>query len=310
MANEIVYAGIGDLSTVEVLSTKYLLLLADRNALPNHPAITLGYQGDVAGKGSSVIKVPHAGIFGYDILATGTEGSDTANTALTDGSSTITVVQKDKVYEYSDLVRMIDATGIVRPDVFAVDAVVSAGATMLDMLANLVDNFSATVGTTTVDATIRNFLDAITTLEIAKVVGPYLSILHPVQWGDIRADVATASGGAIQFNSGNEALLNGMKGLGYKGRYLDVDVFTTTRVPTANAAADRAGGMFGAGATVWADGTQAMDMADSNRMVLADKVIFERIRSGRAGLTALLSRKFVGMSEGLDAAGVSVITDA
>ena len=95
-----------------------------------------------------------------------------------------------------------------------------------------------------------------------------------------------------------------------KGRYLAVDVFTTTRVPTANAAADRAGGMFGAGATVWADGTQAMDMADSNRMVLADKVIFERIRSGRAGLTALLSRKFVGMSEGLDAAGVSVITDA
>lgn len=309
MADEIVYAGIGDLTTAEVLSTKYLLLLADRNALPAHPAIQLGYQGDVAGRGSNVIKVPHIGIFGYDIMATGTEGAATANTALTDGSSTITVVQKDKVYEYSDLARMIDATGIVRPDVFAVDAVVSASATLLDMLANLMDNFSSTTGSTGVDATFANFLDAITALEVAKVVGPYLAVLHPTQWGDIRKDVAASTGGAIQWNTGSQALLDQMKGLGSKGKFLDVDVFTTTRVPSANAGADRGGGMFGAGAIVWADGTQAADWNDPNRLTLADKVIFERIRTGRAGLNALLSRRFAGMSEGLDAAGVSIITD-
>ena len=310
MANEIVISGLGDLTLAEVLSTKFLLLLEDRNALPAHPAIQLGYQGDIAARGSNVIKVPHVGIFGYDILATGTEGSATGNTALSDGSSTLTVVQKDKEYEASDLVRMIDATGLIRQDVFAVDAVVSVGATMLDMVANLVDNFSATVGASGVNATVRNFLDLITTLEVAKVVGPYLFMGHPVQWGDIRADVATASGGAIQWNTeGNANLLNGMKGLGYKGKYLDVDVFTTTRVPTANGGADRAGGMFGAGAIIWADGTIPME-SDPNQMVVADKILFERIRSGRAGLTGYASRKFLGFSEGLDAAGASLITDA
>ena len=302
--------GLADLTVAEVLTGKYLQLLGDRNALPNHPAIALGYQRDMVGAGGNTVKVPHVGIFGFDILATGTEGTETGNTAFSDGSSTIVVVQKDKVYEYSDLVRMIDANGLINPDAFALDAVVSAGATGLDMVSNLVDNFSAAVGATGVNATAANFLECITTLEIAGVVGPYLSILHPRQWGDIRSDVATASGGAIQWNAGSQALLDRMKGLGYQGKYMDVDVFTTTRVPTANAGADRAGGMFGAGAIVWVDGTIQTDGGDSNQMIIGDKVLFERIRNGRAGLTALLTRKFVGYSEGLDGAGVSLITDA
>ena len=309
MANEILFTGLGDLMLAEVLSGKYLMLLADRNALPSHPAIAAGYQKDCAGSGSNVFKVPHVGIFGYDILATGTEGSDTANTAFSDSSSTLTVVQKDKVYQASDLSRMVDANGVIRQDMFALDAVVSAGATALDMVANLVDNFSATVGSSGVNMTAANYLECIATLEIAQVVGPYLAILHPRQWADVRNDVATASGGAIQWNAGSQDLLDRMKGLGAQGKYMDVDVFTTTRVPTANAGADRAGGMFGAGAIIWADGTIPSDM-DSNQMVLADKILFERIREGRAGLTSYLTRKFMGFSEGLDPAGVSLITDA
>lgn len=309
MANEVTSSSFGDGTTAEVISLKHLLLLADRNALPSHPAILLGYQRDMAGAGSSVVKVPHLGIFGYDILATGTEGSSTANTALTDGSSTITVVQKDKVYEASDLVRMIDATGVINADAFAMDAVVSVGATMLDMLANLVDNFSTTVGTSGVNATAANFLDCRTTLNIAMVPGPYLAVLHPRQWGDIVQDVATASGGAIQWNPGSQEMISSMVGLGAQGNFMGVDVFTTTRVPTANAAADRAGGVFGAGAIVWADGTIPTEN-DPNQMVIGDKILFERVRTGRAGLTAFVQRKFIGMSEGLDGAGVSLITDA
>lgn len=310
MANEVLYAGIADLTTVEALSSRFLLLAADRNALPAHPAILKGYMRDMAGAGSQVLKVPHVGIYGYDKLQTGAEGVDTGNTALSDGSSTLSVVQKDKVYEYSDLVRMLDSTGIIRPDVFAVDAVASASVTMRDMLANLVDNFSSTVGATGVNATLANWIDAITTLTIAAAEGDYLGVLHPVQAGDIMKDAALASGGAVQFNPGVQALLEKMMSLGYKGRLLGVDMFTTLSVPTANAGADRAGGMFGAGAIIWADGTIPVDTSDSNQMVLADKVLFERIRNGRGGTTGYLSRKYIGMSEGLDAFGCSIITDA
>jgi hypothetical protein len=310
MAQEIVFSGLGDQVLTEALTGKFIQLLADRNAMPSHPALVAGYQRDARGAGSNTFKVPHVGIFGYDILATGTEGSSTANTALSDGSSTITVVQKDKVYEYSDLVRMVDANNVITTDVFALDAVISAGATMMDLLANLVDNFSSTVGSSGVNATAANFLELKTTLNIAMVQGPYMALLHPRQWGDIVQDVTTASGGAIQWNPGSQAIISGMQGLGYQGVFMGVDVFTTTRVPTANAGADRAGGMFGAGAIVWADGTIPLDSPDSNQMVVGDKILFERVRAGRAGLTAMVTRKFIGMSEGLDGAGASLITDA
>ena len=39
MANEIVYSGIGDLTVAAALSNQVLLMLADRAALPNHPAL-------------------------------------------------------------------------------------------------------------------------------------------------------------------------------------------------------------------------------------------------------------------------------
>ena len=84
---------------------------------------------------------------------------------------------------------------------------------------------------------------------------------------------------------------------------------TTTRVPTANAGADRAGGMFGGGAIIWADGTIPGE-ADPNQLMIGDKILFERVREGRAGLTAYVTRKFLGFSEGIDAAGASLITDA
>ena len=74
MADEIIYSGIGDLSLAAALSAEYILLAADRNALPNHPA--LQYVGDISvGAHSAVIKVPHIGLMGYNLLASTGDGS-------------------------------------------------------------------------------------------------------------------------------------------------------------------------------------------------------------------------------------------
>lgn len=289
------------------ISGQILLLLADRNALPNHPA--LRYVGEITGIGSNAIKVPAVGMMGYDLMATGTEGDPVANTALTDSSATITVVQKTKVYEPSDIARIVDRQGFLKREALAMDAVLSGMATQRSMIANITDDFTATVTNSGVDATFAQALDCVTTLEIAKVEGPYMGILHPVQWGDIRKDVATASGGAIQFNAGSQALLDGMKGLGYKGNWIGVDWFTTTDVPTANSAADRAGGVFGNGAVLWADGTPVVDNP-LDQYLLAGKVLFERGRVVAGGTTKWASHRYIGVGIGINAAGVSLITDA
>lgn len=306
MADEIVFTGIGDLTTAEALTNAYILLAAERNALQNHPALM--YVGDIGvGARSNTLKVPHIGLMGYNLLSSTGDGAAVANTALTDGSSTVAVARYSKAYEASDLARMT-AGGLVNIDMMAMDAVLSGALTLSSLVANLVDNFSTVVGTTTVDATAANFLDAITANEIAHTPGPLLAVLHPVQWGDIRKDLALSTGGAIQFMAATQELV-AYRGTGFVGSLAGVDVITSTFVPTANAGADRAGGMFGRGALLWADGTIPTE-GDPNQVVIAGKVLFERVRAGKSGLTAYVSHRYLGVVEGIDGFGVSIITDA
>jgi hypothetical protein len=300
------YSGIGDLVVAEAVTAAFLLLLADRVALPQHPA--LFYAGDIAiGARSNTLKVPHVGLMGHDLATSTADGSAVANTALSDGSTTIAVGKYSKSYEASDLARMA-AGNVINPELLAADAMATSALTLTNILANLVDNFSSTVGTTTVDATAANFLDAITTLEVAKVAGPYMAVLHPVQWGDIRKDLALNAGGAIQFAPATAELI-ATRGIGYQGQLAGVDVFTSTYVPTANSGADRAGGMFGRGALLWADGSIPAD-PDLPQMSIGAKVLFEKDRTPKAGLTAYVMHVYLGASEGIDACGVSIITDA
>ena len=307
MANEVTYASIGDLTVAAALSNQFLLLLADAAALPNHPALFDAGMVPAFGA-SSVIKVPHIGLMGVDIDAVTADGVAVANSALTDGSTSITIARYSKSYEATDLARMTQG-GLLNIEMFAQDAVVSAAATLTELMAALMGSFSSVVGTSGANATMQNFLDAITTLEVAKVQGPYMAFLHPQQWGDIRADLALNAGGAVQFDPATAALI-ATRGIGFQGTLAGVDVFTSTRIPTANAGADRAGGMFGRGAVGFARGTIANDYPSGQSVVLGDQVLFERSRTAKSGLTAYVSHVYLGVSEMIDAAGVSIITDA
>jgi hypothetical protein len=308
MADEITFSSLlANQAESEILSGLYLMALADRNALPAHPA--LFRVPGVAGRGSITQKIPQIGLMGYDLLASTGDGSAVANTALTDYSNTLAVARYSKSYESTDLARLVDAYGVLRPEVMAMDAVVSVASTLLSLHANLVDNFATTVGASGVDATLENVLDAITSLEINKVKGPFLGILHPVQWGDVRKDAALNAGGAIQWNAGSQQMLDAMKGLGYQGNFLGVDFFTSTHVPTANAGADRAGGIFGHGAIAYVLDSIEAD-PDLPQVSIGGEVLFEKSRTAKSGLTAYVSHAYMGASEQIDLCGVSVITDA
>lgn len=296
------YALIGDLRTSEVLSGQVLQLLADRNALPNHPALMMVDLPD----GSSTVKVPHIGLDGYHLLASTGDGSAVTPTQIADGSTTITVARYSKAYTPTDLARLTG--GLLTDMAFARDAVVSASQTLVDIICGLVDDFSNTVGTSGNDATIADFMDAKSQLQLSNVQGPYLCILHPRQWADIEKEIATDNtNGSIIYDPANPAML-ALLGNGYKGKLFGVDVFTSTRVPTANSGADRAGGMFGRGAIMWSHKAPVID--NPNEQVLLGPVLFERQRTALNGLTNFVSHYYVGASEGIDAAGVSIITDA
>ena len=307
MANEIIYTGIGDLTLAAALSAEYILLAADRNALQNHPALM--YVGDIGvGGHSDTIKVPTIGLMGYDILASTGDGTAVANSALSDGSVTVAVGRYSKAYEASDLARATAGAGGLSTQVFAMDALISGALTLTSLVANLLDNFATVVGTTGVDMTTANFLDAISALEIAKTPGPFLAVLHPVQFGDLRKDLALTAAGAVQYMPATAALI-AARGTGFQGTLAGVDIVTSSYVPTMNASADRGGGMFGKGAILWADGTLAAD-GSADQMVIGGKVLFERDRTAKSGLTAYVTHRYLGVVEGIDAFGVTIQTDA
>lgn len=310
MANEILYAGIADLRTVEVVGEEWMLLIQDRNALPNHPA--LKYVGDIAGRGSSTIKVPHIGLMAYDLLAATADGASVANTALTDGSSTVAVARYSKSYEASDLAMLTDGQGLINPQMFAMDAMASGAMTLTDLIANVTDGFATTAGSTGVDLSLTNFLTAIGLLEVnsggAIAPGGVMAVLHGQQVADLRQSFAASTGGAVQWSQDAQTLLP-IRGGGFRGNIYGVDIFASSKVPTANAGADRAGGMFVNGALLWGDGSIPVS-SDANQLIIGEKVLFERDRTAKAATTAFVSHRYLGASKGLDLLGVSIITDA
>lgn len=304
MANEALYSSISSIFASSVTSMEYLTLAADRNALSNHPA--LFYGGDLMGKASASVEVPFLGLGGYDLPTAVAENAEVANTSFSNSSVTLTLGKYSKAYEVSDLAKWVDQLGVFNEAQLAADAFTSHQMRLMNLIANVTDDFTSTVSTTGVDLSLASFLAAINALEIANVAPPYLSILHMVQVGDLRSAIATSSGGATQWDDNARAQINQVGG-GVRLSLFGVDIFGSNQVPTANAGADRAGAMFGKGAVVWCDSSVSAEAAD--QMAIGGKILFERDRNAKGALTAYVSHSYLAVSKGLEY-GVSIITDA
>jgi hypothetical protein len=306
MANEILFSGLGDLRLSAILHQDIQLALADRAGLWGHPAIT--YYGDIAGRGSTALEVPLAGLDGSDKMAAIAEGAAVTNSALTDASPSITIARQALQYEISDLANLTDTLGL-NTDRLAASMVGSADMRFTEMVAAITDDFTTTAGASGVDMTVDNWFDAQFALTLAGVPGPYFCLLHPVQLTDLQGALRGSSG-VIQFDPATPEML-AIKGQGYSGSYNGVDIFTSQQVPTSNAGADRAGGMWGQGAVGYADGAMsAVRGAGDLVMPAGTKIVVEFERSASGGLTKVVGNYYVGVGIVEDARGVSIITDA
>lgn len=301
MANEILPGNITDIIATEVMAAEFLMLLAASDgSVLTHPAL---FHATASSAASTIVRVPHLGLAGTDILTATTPGTEVTNTALSDGKTDVTIAMRALRYTADDLARYI-ADGKIDAAAFAQSAVISISQTLIDLIANVTDDFTSTAGATGVNATWSNVVDAKTSLGVNDAQGEALGILHPVQWGDLEKDAlslgvlpAATMGGVI--NAGLDS---------YKGRWMGIDMFTSSRVPTANAAADRAGGIFTRGAVAWADAEMSNE-GDPNIISLG-RGRFERVRQGTFVATSHMISYACGVAKALDLAGVSLVTDA
>lgn len=303
-----------DQRVTEILNGEYLRLAADRENFLNHPALV--YAGDFAGLGTLTRKIPYLGVDGYDLPEALAEGAQVTDSEILDRQVTITVGRFSRAHSATDVTRFTDSLGVFNAARFAQDAMVSHPLRLVDLIANLVDGFSANVTTSGVNLTAATYVSAFTLLEIGSLkpigAGEAMCILHPTQLADLRDNLLSSAGGALQYNVPADRLT--IKGVGYSGSFLGVDLFSSSRIPSANAGADRAGGMFLRGAVLWSDMSQTADSADS--VVIGNKILFERERNARGATSSYISHSYLGATLGYDSAsapqhqlGVSIITD-
>lgn len=306
-----------DQRLAEVVSQDYLLLAADRNALPNHAALVYG--GDFAGSGAGMAgsprKIPVLGFMGYDIPAAVAEGAAIIPGQITDQQVSVSVSRRGKAYQPSDEVRFTDSLGVFNTESFARDAVLSRDLALASIVANLVGGFGLSQSTTGVNLTVAVYLAAIGDLEVGSAgsAGPgnIMGILHHRQIGDLRDSFALSTAGAVQWSPVAASMLMA-KQAGFVGNVMGVDLYSSGFVPTANAGADRAGGIFTTGGIVWADMAPSAD--SPSQVVLGGKTLYEHGRDPLSGLTAYISACWLGGTRGYDTApnqlGVSIVTDA
>ncbi len=300
------YTDIADLRLAAVLAAEIRLLLADRASLWGNPAIT--FVGDQAGSGSSVRKVPFAGLAGYNAMAAIAENASATDTAITDASVNITVARQVLQRSISDLANLTDSVGL-NVGALAQEAVGAAQMRFMEMVCTAGSGFTSTAGTTATAMSVNDWFSAQYTLTQASADGPAIAVLYPKQWTDLQSSLRSESSNLIAFSPADRSLLE-LKGSGFVGTFNGVDIFASTKVPTANAGADSAGFMAVQGAIGYAEASVTSIRGGSEVVPIAGTPIFTEIdRDASGALTKLVHNYYCGVSVLQDGLGCSIITD-
>ena len=300
------YTDIADLRLAAVLASELRLLLADRASLWGHPAIS--FVGDQSGSGSTVRKVAFAGLGGFDQMLPIAENASATDTSITDASVNITVARQVLQRGISDLANSTDSIGL-NVNALAEDAFGAATMAFMSMVCAAGAGFSQTAGATGVNLSVNDWMDAQFNLTQASADGPAVAILFPTQLTDLQASLRAETSNVIAYKPANAELVN-LKGQGYAGTFNGVDIYSSSRVPTANAGADSAGCMFVQGAMGYAEMSVNSVRGGSEIVPIASSPIFTEIsRDSSGALTRLVHNYYVGVSILQDGLGTAIITD-
>ena len=302
MANEIQYSGIGDLRATHILNRQIDELLHD-------PTDLRAVMTEVPwhGGASAATKVAQMDL---DIaMSAPGQVTQVNNSALTDSSYTLTPAHYAVQYEVGYLAQAT-SNGMGELDILAQAIVQRTGLTMTDLACALFPSVTAAVSDTGIDMTIDHFFDAMFTLNAAVVPGPYYCVLHQTQINDLISSMRGESG-SFQFRQDVAGMLD-LKGPGFKGSLLDVNVWQSDSVNTVNAAADRSGCMFGAGAFKYQEApVQAiLGHIPSEAYIAGGKVFAQFDQISDHGKTRLNGHYFPAAAIAENARAVEIITDA
>ena len=294
-----------DLRMASVLSQEIALMLADRTSIRTSGAVQ--YFGSVNGLGSDTKTIRLAGLDGYDTMESVADGADpSATTSITDASVAIAVSRYALQRDLTDIAELTGMGGAdITPQRLAASAVGEAEKCFMDLVATAIATFGTDVGTSGSDATVDDVFSALATLQGASNSGPYYALLAPVQLSDLQSSIR-AEAGALQFMSPTQEMLN-IKGAGYAGSFLGIDVYTSSQV--TDSGGNRHGAIWAAGALGYCDAQPVISYGDVVRPA-GSFVTVEFERNSSSALTEITSSAYLGLSVIQDGMGVGFVTDA
>jgi len=222
------------------------------------------------------------------------EATDLSNTAMNPTSATVTAAEVGIMTTVTDLLVQSSPASVESIGVELGRAVaVKIDTDIAALFASL--NGGSTVGTTTADMTDDDLLDSIYQLEVDNVKGQYYTILHPIQFSDLRKDIASSG-----YNIWSNVRGDSLAGAGWFPGENFVEIYgtlikTSTVCPTANTAADRVGATF---------------VEDAMAIVWKWKTRTEKQRDASLRATEVVVTACYGVGEISDARGCPITTDA
>jgi len=228
------------------------------------------------------------------------EETDITPAARTTSGAEITIAEVGLGTDVTDLAQETTAAGVADLVTWVQSQGRAVGQKITGDICALLSalNGGTAVGSTGVNITVANFIEAIYTLDNANAPGIKTCILHARQIWDLFAAIVAATG-TVHSNLPELVregrLPQGTPAAGFMGELLGVPTYQTTEVPTANSAADRAGGMF---------------TREAMGFIQLRPVRAEYDRNASARTTEIIVTTAYGVGEIVDGYGVPIVTDA
>ena len=231
-----------------------------------------------------------------------------ANSDYDTSKFTLNVSRYARQYQVTDLFGITG--GPIDLDRVVNKLVEGAGMTMTELLCNLFNSLSNSVGSTGVDLDVDTIYDALFQLNTENASGPYTAVLQAQQMNDFRQSLRSETG-ALQFREATAETLQS-RGPGYQGDFLGIRFYQSDSVDTINGGEDYSGAMF-------VDGCFAYTMApvralqayipEGNIIVDANEVLVELDRDAGNGMSTCIANMYPSVVEAEDARGVEIVSD-
>lgn len=295
---------IPDLRLATALDAALKVILHDEMSLRTTGSVM--NLGSINGTGAASSTIRYAGLDGFDSFAPAGETAVVAETVFQTASAQIAVGRAALRRDISDLAVI---TGLQSGDVDPMrlaQSMVGGYEQYFNLLAAAaINTFTTSVGATTVDMTVDDYYDAVFALEVASVPGPYFCLLAPTQLANFQESLR-AEGGAAQWMPATADMLQ-IKGQGYAGNFLGVDIYKSDKI-IEDGSGDAHGGMWGLGALGYKTGTVLSPMGGFVTSPGSEIVVeFERV--AHAATTEIVGHAYLGLSVLEDARGVQIVTD-